>query len=402
MRFGLRTIHKYKFKYAYPSKLTNNYLKIHSHPFHTSSKLMSMDDLYSLLGVPKDATQEEIKQKYYKYAKMYHPDLPENRTNVDVQKKFQEISAAYDILGNEKKRKNYDNFGLHAGGEVNEEEIFGKMSQAMEEMMGKNEYFLRGLNVEVPIDLTFEEAALGTEKKIEYNVRVQCTKCLGLATIPGHFPILCKTCNGKGFTSSGKGVFLQRRACSTCSGNGSIITHPCTLCKGKGTIPKLKKLKVKIPAGVDTDHQVRLVDKGNEGDRRSGKTGTLFMLVNVKPHPIFKREKNNVHVDANITVSQAILGDTIKVHTLGGMVEMKVPSGIQPGEKRVLRGKGIHDDESIRAGDQFVHFKVVIPKSITKDQFELISQFSKSEKIAPYVQPRWKQYLGSIKSYFWK
>jgi len=369
--------------------------------FHFSAIQRAIDDLYSTLGVNQNASQDEIKKVYYKFAKMYHPDLPENKGKVDIQKKFQDISAAYDILGDEKKRKKYDNFG-HQGENIDEEEVFGKFSQAMEDMMGKNEDFHRGNNIDMPLTLTFEEAVLGTEKKLEYLVRVQCEECEGLATQPGHHPVLCQICNGKGFTSSGKGVFHQRRICGTCSGNGTIISHPCRSCKGRGTVPKTRKLKVKIPPGVDNEHQVKLTDKGNEGDRRSGMKGSLFINISVKEHPVFKRDKKDIHVDALLTVSQAILGDTIKVQTLSGLVEMKVPNGVQPGEKRILRGKGIKDEESLRPGNQYVHFQVVIPKVITKEQSELIKQFGRTERIRPHVLPKWRSILNSVTSYFWK
>jgi len=321
-------------------------------------------------------------------------------------KKFQELSAAYDVLGDEKKRKKYDTFGDTplGTGELSEEEVFGKMSQAMEEMMGKNEDFHRGANIELPMELTFEEAALGTEKLVDYQVRVECSQCNGLATLPGHYPEMCFSCNGKGFTTSGKGMFMQKRVCTGCSGTGAKISHPCKVCKGRGTVPKARKLKVQIPSGVDTDHQVRLADKGNIGDRRSGKTGSLYLNVTVKKHHLFRRENFDVHSDVPITVSQAILGDTIKVQTLGGFVELKLPSGTQPGEKRVLKRKGILQDESKSLGDHYVHFKVIVPKSITKEQFELITLFSKNEKISPeqLSQPKWKTILYNIKSYFWK
>jgi len=345
----------------------------------------AVDDLYAVLGVPRNATVEEIKSTYYKYAKQLHPDLPANKGNEEARKRFSSISAAYDILGDEKKRKKYDTYG-HQAMNIDDEEILGQINNFFSQNGEELKDLTQGANIEHPITLTFEEAALGTQKKIEYKVNVECDTCGGAGAAKGTEVLRCQLCSGAGYTSSGKGLFHQKKACSCCSGYGTILEKPCKACTGTGTVQKTKKLLVKIPPGVDNEHQVKIQNRGHAGNRGSGKPGALFIAVTVSPHSRFNREKDDIHVTVPITVSQAILGDVVQVPSLTGSVDLTVPAGVQPGEKRLLKGRGINE-----RGNQIVHFQVVVPKKLTKEQADLIRQFGKGE-----IKVESKQYTSQL------
>jgi len=370
--------------------------------FHPSVARLS-EDYYSVLGVPQTASQSQIKQAYYKIAKEMHPDLPGNKGKDEVKQKFARISAAYNVLGDPVKRDKYDKFG-HTTVDENEEEDLKNFSDMYGNVMGNDaelKDFHRGDNIELQLSLTFEEAAKGVQKKMEYKARGTCAACTGSGAAPGGKVFQCTACNGNGYTTAGKGLFQTRATCSTCKGFGSIIDKPCAPCKGTGTTLQPKKINVKIPPGVDTDHQVRIKDRGHQGNRNSGKHGAAYICITVEDHPHFYRVGEDVYTDVNISVAQAVLGDTITVHTLDGSIELKVPPGVQHDEKRILKGRGIGSREAGKLGNFYVKFKVVIPKSITKEQADLMFQFGRDDIVCP--QPyttQWQATVRSVKRFF--
>jgi len=191
----------------------------------------------------------------------------------------------------------------------------------------------------------------------------------------------CVTCDKLGYTKTGKGIFQVRQVCKNCKGYGTVIDSPCQSCKGSGTVETTRKLKVTVPAGVDMDHQLRLKEKGHEGDRNSGKHGDLYLSINVEEHPNFVRKDSEIHFTKPITIGQAILGGTISVSTLDGVVSVKIPSGTQSGTTRTLKGKGVCPVGSKKRGNFHIHWQVQIPTDITKEQAELMEEFSKDEEI---------------------
>eukprot|EP01128_Nolandella_sp_AFSM9_P003642 TRINITY_DN1588_c0_g3_i2.p1 TRINITY_DN1588_c0_g3~~TRINITY_DN1588_c0_g3_i2.p1 ORF type:complete len:288 (-),score=43.33 TRINITY_DN1588_c0_g3_i2:159-1022(-) len=243
-----------------------------------------------------------------------------------------------------------------------------------------------GGNIDYPLTLTFQEAAQGTTKTLTYSSQLKCSACKGSGASTYGKVQSCRTCDGQGHVVEGSGMFQRPRTCTDCEGYGSIIkpADQCGACKGVGTIKKSRTLKVKIPAAVDSSQQVRLVGKGHVGPRNSGKNGTLFLGLSVKEDDRIRRDGLDLHADVYLTVAQAVLGDrSHRVKTLDGEVELRVPAGVQPGEKRVLKRRGLV--RGTKAGDFYIHFHVAIPTSISARQKELMGEFGAGESVTPYA-----------------
>ena len=353
------------------------------------------EDYYEILGVPKDATKQTLKKEFYKLVKKWHPD---HNKEPGAAEKFKKISEAYEVLSDDKKRQMYDQFGTAAfdeGGFASEamdpEELlrhfgFGDFFGGFGGMGGNQQQRgQRGADVEVVTHLSFLEAVNGCEKEITFRADVKCDPCNGEGGKPGSSKKNCNYCGGKGTTSRGNGFFNIMTSCDNCEGTGKVWTENCGSCRGKGVVNKKRQISVKIPPGVENGTTVRLAGQGGAGTH-GGRSGSAFVRCMVQEDPYFQRKGMDIHTEIPITVSQAILGGTVSVKTLTGEVDVKISPGTQPGEKRVLRGKGVQKFNTGSVGNHYLHFQVQIPKSLSPEETELIKKFAESEKPATQSQ----------------
>ncbi|HRI89552.1 MAG TPA: molecular chaperone DnaJ [Candidatus Hydrogenedentes bacterium] len=372
-------------------------------------------DYYEILGVPRDSAPEDIRKAYLKLAHKYHPD----KTGGDkaAEDKLKEINEAYDVLKNKEKRARYDQFG-HAGEQMGGaggegfggfgggggfeapfddffDVLFGRSSGGG----GRRRSAARpGADLEYRLSISLRDAATGVKKKVKFPRRELCTDCNGSGAAPGTQPQTCSDCQGTGQVRRAQGFFSITQTCSRCRGAGRIITKPCPKCSGAGRVRSERELSVDLPGGVDTGSRLRLSGEGEPGEG-GGPRGDLYIFVEVEPDEIFTREGNDVVCEIPISFVQAILGDKLRVPTLTGEAELKVPPGTQPGTLFRLRGMGIKDLRGYHKGDQIVRVQVEIPTRISKEQREAIDKFAQlsSEKTYPLYQrfmERLKKSLG--------
>lgn len=381
---------------------------------------MSKRDYYEVLGVSKTATQDELKKAYRKLARKYHPDL--NKDNPEAAEKFKECNEAYSVLSDEQKRAQYDQFG-HAAfenggmgggpgaggfggfggfGGSGMEDIFdmffgGQGRGGRSNNAGPQ----RGADLRFDLEISFEEAAFGLEKEISLNRAERCDHCHGDGAEPGSKVETCPECHGSGyirFTQNTMfGQMVNERPCSRCHGEGKIISNPCRECRGTGTVKKTKKLKVKIPAGVDNGSRLRVSGEGEAGVK-GGPSGDLYVYLYVKPHKFFERDGTTVLCEVPINIVQATLGAEIKVPTLDGQVTMKVPEGTQPGKVLRIKGKGIPSLRGGQRGDQLVRIKVVVPTKLSDKQKDALQKFADISK--DNINPEEKSFLNKVKDFF--
>ncbi|SFQ99754.1 molecular chaperone DnaJ [Desulfoscipio geothermicus] len=358
---------------------------------------MAKRDYYEVLGVSRDASPEEIKKAYRKLARKYHPDA--NKDDKDAAEKFKEITEAYDVLSNEEKRASYDRFG-HAATDGQFNGFGGGFGGGFGDMGGLGDIFDMffggggrrrqgpepGADLRVDMELTFEEAAFGLEKEIKIPRTEECGTCGGSGAAPGTAKKNCEVCQGTGqvqyAASTPFGRVVQSRTCDRCRGTGVIIEKPCPTCRGAGKVRRHRTIKVKIPAGVDTGSRLRLAGEGEAG-QRGGPPGDLYVYIHVSPHPVFKREGNNVIIEAPVNYAQAALGDEITVPTLDGQAKLRVPEGTQTGTILRMRNKGIPDVRGYGRGDQHVYIKVITPTRLTEKQKDLLREFARIEGQKP-------------------
>ena len=375
-------------------------------------------DYYDVLGVGKSADATEIKKAYRKLAMKYHPD--KNPGDKEAEERFKEINEAYEVLSDETKRRNYDQFGHEgvngqgfggAGGFGGQgfggfDDIFGDIFGDMfgggfgggrQRRRGPE----RGADIKQRVNISFEEAAFGKKVQVKINRSEECEECNGSGAKPGTSKKTCPTCNGSGQVQSVQrtpfGNIASTRTCSTCNGEGEVIDSPCTKCHGKGSIRKTKTIEVDIPAGIDEGQMIKLGGQGELGSR-GGPRGDLYIEVNVNAHPLFTREGYDVYLEMPITFAQATLGDKIQVPTLDGKVEYEIPEGTQTGTVFRLKGKGIPKLRSNVRGDQYVKATVEIPKKLNDKQKELVRQFAK--ECGQEVHQRQKTLSDKIDNFF--
>jgi molecular chaperone DnaJ len=344
-------------------------------------------DYYEVLGVPRDASSEDIKKSFRKLAFQYHPDRNPDNGAAD---KFKEINEAYEVLSDTDKRASYDRFG-HTG----PENIFGRGFEGFD-MGGFGDIFeaffggtstasrqapRHGNDIRSHISVSFEEAALGIEKKIEINRTEVCANCRGTRSKPGSQPGRCPECNGTGqirrVQRSIFGQFINTATCGQCHGEGTLVTDPCPECKGSGFQKQRRHLSVKIPAGIDDKNVIRLSGEGDAG-YRGGPAGNLYVEVSVEKHKYFTREGDNVIYELPVNFAQAALGMEVAVPTLYGETKLKIPAGSQNGKIFKLKDKGIPRLRGMGQGDQFVVLRVVTPEVLTKEQRKLFEELAKS------------------------
>ncbi|PKA66385.1 Chaperone protein dnaJ 1, mitochondrial [Apostasia shenzhenica] len=346
--------------------------------FH-GTRAMSARDYYDVLGVSKNATASDIKKAYYGLAKKLHPDT--NKDDPDAERKFQEVQRAYEVGPDAFEKA--DSGGGPGG-------PFGATGSPFDDFFyanGMNDFFKNifrtgefgGEDVKVSLDISFMEAVHGCTKTMTFQTDLPCEACDGSGVPPGTKPETCRSCRGSGMIFMQNGPFRMQSTCSKCGGSGKIVKNLCQSCKGHKVVRGVKSIKLDIMPGVDDDDTIKVHGSGG-ADPEGNKYGDLFVTVKVRQDPVFRREKSDIHVDAVLNVTQAILGGTIQVPTLTGDVVLKVRPGTQPGQKVVLKGKGLKSRNSAFYGNQFVHFNVTIPTNLTNRQRMLIEEFAKEEQ----------------------
>ena len=355
---------------------------------------MSKRDYYEVLEINKTATEVEIKAAYRKLAIKHHPD--KNPDDHAAEDKFKEAAEAYSVLSDAQKRAAYDRFG-HQGvgagaggagfnpGFSNIEDIFdlfgfGDMFGGQRGGASSRTAAQRGADLRYDLEITLEEAAFGKEQKLRIPRLEKCDECDGKGTESGTAPEACTTCNGSGQTRYQQGFFSVMRTCPTCSGRGQIIKNPCKKCRGAGRIEKEKTLEIKIPAGVETGSRLRINGEG-EGGAQGGGAGDLFVVIHVADHDIFERQGANLYSAVPVTFAQAALGAEIKVKTLDGEEDLKIPAGTQTGTVFRVKSHGMPALGGRGKGDLFVAVTLITPKTLTKEQRKLLEQLAEIEDI---------------------
>jgi molecular chaperone DnaJ len=350
--------------------------------------MSSKRDYYEVLGIEKNADENELKAAYRKLALKYHPDR--NPGNQEAEEKFKEAAEAYEVIHDPQKRQLYDQYG-HAGlegagfsGFGGFEDIFSSFSDIFEDVFGfgsgrrSRSRAQRGADLRYDLTLSFMDAAFGTETEIDINKMEACPTCNGNGCEPGTSPEACRYCQGTGQATRSQGFFTVRTTCPNCRGAGQAITNPCSQCKGSAQIMVRKKVSVKIPAGVDSGSRLRLTGEGEAGGY-GGPAGDLYVFINVEAHEYFRRDNIDVVCQVELSFVQAALGDDINVPTLNGQKILNIPKGTQPGDLFHLRGEGIPSLRNGRRGDQIIQALVKTPTGISKKQETLLREFARLE-----------------------
>ena len=351
-------------------------------------------DYYEVMGVPRNASEDEIKKSYRKLAKEYHPDLHPGDKNAEA--RFKEVNEAYEVLSDKDKRARYDQFG-HAGvdpnfgggagggnpfqGDFDFGDIFSSVFGGFGGFGGRQQNPnapRRGSDTEAVIEISFEEAAKGCKKTITYQRVEDCPDCHGSGAKPATSPVSCPHCSGTGQVRVNQrtpfGVVQTMRTCDKCKGKGKIVEEPCKKCGGNGKVRNQKTLEINIPAGVAHEQLLRVSGQGNAGVN-GGLPGDLLLAVRVRPHAIFERKGNDIWCEIPITFSQAALGAEITVPTLDGDVVYNVHEGTQPGDIFKLKNRGIENLTGRGRGDQYVKVTIEVPRNLSKEQKDLLQQF---------------------------
>ena len=364
-------------------------------------------DFYEVLGVGREASDEELKRAYRKMALKCHPDR--NPGDKQAEESFKEASTAYQVLSDPERRARYDRFGaaafdgMAAGGfdfSAGFEDIF---SGIFSDFFGgpragrSRSRSRRGEDLLYNLDLRFEEAAFGAEKNITVPRLATCDVCQGRGTRPGTSPRSCSACRGSGQVRFQQGFFSIAKTCGQCNGQGSMITDPCAKCSGQGAIRRTQQLSVKIPPGVDTGSRLKLRGEGEAGVG-GGPSGDLYVVIRVQEHPLFRREENHVVCEMPVSFPQAALGSEIEVPTINGKSRMRIPPGTQSGAVFRLKGKGIHDLHGYGRGDHIVRVVVETPRKLTGRQRELLEEFARAS--GEGAHPLSKGFLDKVKEMF--
>lgn len=365
-------------------------------------------DYYEILGVSRSATDDEIKRAFRRLAKQYHPDA--NSGDQTAAEKFKEIGEAYQILSDPEKRQMYDRYGHNAplGGSPSDFSGFGGFADIFEEFFGMGSRTTArrgpqpGAHLKYNLSLSFEEAVFGVEKKIEIPRLETCPTCQGSGAQPGTTPIRCPQCHGTGearrVQQSIFGSFVNVATCPRCEGEGEIVSTPCSTCRGQKRVQVTRTISVDIPAGVDDGMQIRLSGEGEAG-MRGGPPGNLYVVVNIKKHPLFTREGNDLLLDLPINIVQAALGDEIEVPSLDGEVKLTIPPGTQHGKTFRIREHGVPVLRRNSRGDLLVTVQVVVPKDLNEKQRALLRELAKTMGKEP-VGAHDKGVFGKVKDAF--
>jgi len=350
---------------------------------------MTQKDYYTVLGVPEDAEQGRIKKSYRDLAKRYHPDR--NAGNEEAERRFKEIQEAYDVLGEPKKREQYDQLRKYgAGGGGNLDDLFagggggfgGSIFDLFERAgMGRRRGPAgprRGDDLRYEVTVPFETAAHGGTQTIRVNRTEPCTGCSGSGSKSGGKPKTCPVCHGSGTAATEQGAFSFSRPCPRCMGQGKVIKDPCPQCRGSGRLAGTKSIDVKTPIGVSDHATIRLRGEGEPGER-GGPAGDLLLTIRVGGHGTFRRKGLDIESDLTIDIADAALGARREVETLSGKIDLTIPAGIQPNAKLRLKGRGVKNHRG-RVGDHFVRIRVRVPKELTVKQRELLEAYRRKDE----------------------
>jgi len=373
---------------------------------------MSKRDYYEILGVAKNATDDELKKAYRKLAMKHHPDR--NPDSKEAEEKFKEVKEAYEMLSEPAKREAYDRFG-HAGVDPNAGfaggaggqgfggfadvfgDIFGDIFGGQRGAGGRSNVY-RGADLRYAMEISLEQAAGGYTSEIRVPAWETCEPCSGSGAKPGTKPKVCHTCGGQGVVRVQQGFFSIQQTCPTCRGSGKVIPEPCTACEGAGRVKKNKTLEVKIPAGIDDGMRIRSAGNGEPGIN-GGPPGDLYVEIHVKEHPVFQRDGDDLHCEVPIGITTAALGGTVHIPTLHGRAEIDLPEGTQSAKQFRLRGKGIKGIRSSYPGDLYAHVVVETPVRLTDKQKQLLRELEASLK-DPKHSPQTKGWMDRVKDFF--
>lgn len=372
---------------------------------------MSKRDYYEILGVAKDASEGEIKKAYRRLAMKYHPDRNPNDKNAE--EKFKEATEAYEVLSDAERRSSYDNFGHSAfdgqgmggfshGASVQDifSEIFG--SSGFGDFFnsgtdGNRRHAMRGKDLRYQIELDLEDAVKGVSKQIKVETFVGCETCKSTGSEDGKVDT-CSACKGAGVLRTGAGFFTIQQTCHNCMGQGSVIRKKCKKCQGRGRIKQENTLEVKIPAGVDNGDRIRLQGKGEAGEN-GGSNGDLYVLIKVRPHPIFERQGADLYCEVPISFVDATLGCDLEVPTLEGKVKLKIPPETQTGKHFRLKNKGVKPINSFNQGDLICKVTIETPVNLSEEQKQILRDFQNGI-IGTKHSPKKEGFLSGIKQFF--
>ena len=363
---------------------------------------MEEKDYYKILGVSKDATEDQIKKGYRKIAMQYHPDR--NPGNKEAEEKFKVASEAYEVLRDPQKKEIYDHYGIEGlkgtgfTGFRGFEDIFSTFGDIFEDFFGFGPTGKRrtrahpGADLRYDLKISFYDAAFGKETEIEIPRNVACEVCNGSGAKPGTYPTHCPNCKGTGQVTRSQGFFTISTTCGQCRGEGNIIPHPCKECRGHGKVRKIRKIQIKLPPGVDTGSKLRIRGEGEEGEK-GGPPGDLFVFVYVEPHDFFSREGDDIICQIPISFPQAVLGTEIEVPTLNGKKNLTIPKGTESGEVLRMKGEGFTKMRGSGRGDQLVQIIVKTPRNLTKRQEEILREFEELSEKKTKVENGWKGFF---------
>jgi molecular chaperone DnaJ len=377
---------------------------------------MSKKDYYEVLGVNRDASEDDLKKAYRKLAMKHHPDR--NPDNPKAEEHFKEAKEAYETLSDPQKRAAYDQYGhaaFEAGGMgggggfggfgggaggFDFSDIFGDIFGGGRGGAGQRSNVHRGADLRYNLEITLEQAARGTETQIRIPTMAECETCHGSGAKPGTNPTTCTTCGGHGQVRMQQGFFSIQQTCPRCHGSGRVIAEPCTHCHGEGRVKKHKTLSVRIPSGVDEGDRIRLSGEGEAGIN-GGPPGDLYVQIHLKPHAVFQRDHNDLHCEMPISYATAALGGEIEIPTLDGHASIKIPAETQTGKVFRLRGKGIKGVRSDHPGDLMAHVVVETPVNLTERQKELLMEFDACciDQEGRHT-PRAKGFMDKVKEFF--
>ncbi len=373
---------------------------------------MAKRDYYEVLGVPRDASDSDLKSAFRNLARKYHPDVSDAP---DAEEKFKEANEAYGVLSDVDKRAAYDRFGHQgvrgpSGGPGFETVDFSDFADIFGDMFGFGGFGgrsrtasrsgpRRGADLQYQVTIPFKEAVFGADKEIDVTKDERCDTCSGDGAKPGTSPKTCPECQGRGEVRQTRqtllGSMVQVTTCPVCQGRGKIIESHCPTCSGRGKVRKTRRKKVSIPAGVDDGTRIRLGGEGQPGEN-NGPPGDLYLLVRVQPHKYFRRRDNDILLDLNVNVAQATLGAEVLVPTVDGDVKLKIPGGTQPGKIIRMRGKGVPHLRSNSRGDQLVIVNITIPKKLDVEERELFEKLA--DKMDSKVLPQERGFLDKLKN----
>jgi molecular chaperone DnaJ len=377
---------------------------------------MAKRDYYEVLGVARDAGEDDLKKTYRKLAMQWHPDR--NQGNAEAEAKFKELNEAYDVLKDAEKRAAYDRFGHAAfeqggpggggggggpfgGGGFEDifEEMFGRFGGGGR---GQRAAAGRGADLRTQVEVSLEEAFAGAKKTIRFATSVSCEACKGVGAEGGAASGVqnCGTCQGSGKVRAQQGFFLVERTCPTCGGAGRSIKNPCKICRGAGRVQRERSLNVSVPAGVDDGTRIRLTGEGEAG-QRGAPAGDLYVDIAVRPHPIFQRDGANILVRVPLRMTQAAMGGHVEVPSIdGGRSKVTIPAGTQTGDQFRLRGKGFSVLRSAARGDMYVQVMVETPQNLSPKQRELLEQFEAEAEKGGRTSPESEGFFAKVKE-FW-